>query len=446
MKNWQRYPEYKDSGVEWLGEIPKHWEVKKIKYICQILRGKFTHRPRNDPRFYNGYYPFIQTGDVAAANKYVTTYKQTLNDLGFAVSKEFPKGTLIMTIAANIGDIAILDFAACFPDSIVGFVPQNKNNLNYLYYNFLAIRPELIKTATLNTQMNLNMEQIASLFSVLPPLLEQKAIAHFLDRETSKLDNLIAKKERFIELLQEKRTALISHTVTKGLNPDVPMKDSGISWLGQIPQHWEVKKLKYLINIQGGYAFSSNDFVEAGIQLIKIANLYQNQLHLDRQPTFLPDDYIKLYSPFIVKKGDILMSLTGTLGKRDYGFAVLLKTNDKFLLNQRVAKISLKDSNKIVKDFILYLLQTELYLYQLFLQPSGTKQGNLSENHVTSPYIVHPPLSEQKAIAQFLDQETAKIDTLIEKTKTSIEKLKEYRTALISAAVTGKIDIRQEII
>jgi len=204
----------KDSGIEWLGAIPQHWQVKKIKYLTEILRGKFTHRPRNDPRFYDGIYPFIQTGDISNTNKYITTYQQTLNELGLSVSKEFPRGTLVMSIAANIGDLAILDFAACFPDSIVGFVPKEKNNLNYLYYNFIAMKSEMMKTATLNTQLNLNVERIKNLFTVLPPIAEQEAIASYLDKEISFIDSLIEKNTRSIELLKEHRTALISAAVT----------------------------------------------------------------------------------------------------------------------------------------------------------------------------------------------------------------------------------------
>lgn len=218
---YSAYPAYKDSGVEWLGEIPEDWLPIRIKYITYILRGKFTHRPRNDPRLYDGNYPFIQTGDIAAADKYIRSYQQTLNNLGFSVSKQFPRGTLVMTIAANIGDLAILDFPACFPDSIVGFVPKVGIDLNYLYFNLTAMKSELMGTAIQNAQLNLNVDRIDSLFSVCPPFSEQQAIASFLDRETTKVDVMIAKKERLIELLQEKRTAIISHAVTKGLDPIV---------------------------------------------------------------------------------------------------------------------------------------------------------------------------------------------------------------------------------
>ena len=130
------------------------WQQLRIKATTKILRGKFSHRPRNDPAFYDGEYPFIQTGDVARAGKYIRDYKQTLNEKGYSVSKQFPKGTLTMTIAANIGDVAILDFDACFPDSIIGFVPYNCIDLEYLYYAFFSMKAEFIKEAPVNTQGN----------------------------------------------------------------------------------------------------------------------------------------------------------------------------------------------------------------------------------------------------------------------------------------------------
>ena len=161
--------EMKDSGVEWIGEIPKEWVCEKIKYATSISRGLFNHRPRNDERYYNGKYPFIQTGDVANATKYIVSYSQTLNELGKSVSKEFPKGTLTMTIAANVGDVAILNFDAYFPDSVVGFVPNKNIRTLYLFYVFSAMKDEFIRTAIKSTQLNLNidrpMSSLGQLFS-----------------------------------------------------------------------------------------------------------------------------------------------------------------------------------------------------------------------------------------------------------------------------------------
>lgn len=204
----------KESGIEWLGEVPAHWGVKHIRYFADVLRGKFTHRPRNDPAFYDGEYPFVQTGDITSSSRYITEYKQTLNERGIAVSKEFPKGTLVMAIAANIGDVAILDFSAYFPDSIVGLVPKKDVELMFMFYLMIAMKQPMLMTATISTQMNLNIDQIVSLSAACPPKHEQFAIAAFLDTETAKFDTLTAEAQRGIELLKERRTALISAAVT----------------------------------------------------------------------------------------------------------------------------------------------------------------------------------------------------------------------------------------
>jgi type I restriction enzyme, S subunit len=204
----------KPSGIEWLGDVPDHWEVKQIRYFADVLRGKFTHRPRNDPAFYDGGYPFVQTGDITGSSRFITAYKQTLNERGIAVSKEFPKGTLVMAIAANIGDVAILDFPAYFPDSIVGLVPKSGIDLMFMYYLMIGMKQPMLMTATISTQMNLNVEQICSLATACPPREEQKQIAGYLDDELQKFDLLSAEAQRVTELLQERRTALISAAVT----------------------------------------------------------------------------------------------------------------------------------------------------------------------------------------------------------------------------------------
>jgi type I restriction enzyme S subunit len=214
----------KDSGIEWLGEVPAHWIVKDIRYFAEVLRGKFTHRPRNDPAFYDGEYPFVQTGDITGASKYITGYGQTLNERGISVSKQFPKGTLVMAIAANIGDVAILDFPAYFPDSIVGLVPNVTAEVMFLYYLMRAMKGPMVQAATISTQMNLNVDQICSLTAACPPLNEQRSIGDFLDARLDKLQQLEAEAEKAITLLQERRSALISAAVTgqidvRGLAP-----------------------------------------------------------------------------------------------------------------------------------------------------------------------------------------------------------------------------------
>lgn len=207
--------EMKDSGVEWIGEIPKEWICEKIKYATSISRGLFNHRPRNDERYYNGKYPFIQTGDVANATKYIVSYSQTLNELGKAVSKEFPKGTLTMTIAANVGNVAILNFDAYFPDSVVGFIPNKNIRTLYLFYVFSSMKDEFTRTAIKSTQLNLNIDRVKETFiPVTLSVNEQCEIENYLESKCAEIDGLIAKKEQLVKELESYKKSLIYEVVT----------------------------------------------------------------------------------------------------------------------------------------------------------------------------------------------------------------------------------------
>lgn len=203
-----------ETGLDWSPEAPRHWRVRQIKRMCSIVRGQFTHRPRNDPALYDGPYPFIQTGDITAAQKYIRTYGQTLNELGLAASKQFPKGTLVMSIAANIGDVAILDFEACFPDSMVGLIPSHETDLHFLYYLMRAMRPIMLRSAVLSTQLNLNYVRIGTNFAAFPPTAEQVKIAAYLDAKEREVQSIKSALQRQIDTLTAYRKSLIHECVT----------------------------------------------------------------------------------------------------------------------------------------------------------------------------------------------------------------------------------------
>lgn len=204
----------KPTDLDWLPKVPAHWEVRQIKRHCKLLRGKFTHRPRNDPAFYDGDYPFVQTGDITAAEKYIQSYSQTLNELGLSVSKMFPKGTLVMSIAANVGDVAILDFEACFPDSMIGLVPDHHTHLDFLYYLMWAMKDVFLRSAVLTTQLNLNYVRIGTNFAPFPPKDEQLQIAASLDARTEEIRSAKLILHRQINTLLAYRNSLIHDYVT----------------------------------------------------------------------------------------------------------------------------------------------------------------------------------------------------------------------------------------
>lgn len=436
---FQKYPAYKDSGVEWLGEIPEHWEIIRIKHLFKEI----------NERSFDG------SEDLLSVSQYtgVTNKSERLEDGGMlttAFTLEGYKKVKINDLVSNImlawnGSLGFSNYNGITSPAYSIYRLKSNDVNRYFHYLF---RTELYKSefkrnssGVIESRLRLYTDDFFRIESILPLIEEQTAIAAFLDDKTSKIDLAIAQKEKMIALLKERKQIIIQNAVTKGLNPNAKMKDSGVEWIGEIPEGWEVRKLKSYINIKGGFAFNSAHFKDEGIQVIKIANTYMNRLALERDPSFLDFNYINSHQNWIVTKGDILMSLTGTLGKKDYGFAILIETDQKFLLNQRVAKISIK-SDKLNSSYLILMLRSDVYLNQLYSLPSGTKQANLSNENVINIQMPIPSIQEQTAIVTHIETQSAKIDKAIGLQEQQIEKLKELKATLIDSAVTGKIKVR----
>lgn len=446
MKTYERY---KPSGIDWIGDIPDHWHVKKLKYNTYVKARVGWHGLKaSEFSMDEGVYCVTGTdfsnGRINWEHCYRVSEKRYAED-PFIQLKE---GDLLVTKDGTIGKLAVvknLREKATLNSGLFVVRPDSPEYItDFMYWAFQSpIFYEFVNyTSKGSTIIHLYQDTFINLPFLLPTAKEQYAIAKYLDEKTVQIDKLIAGKQMLIELLKEERLGVINQAVTRGINPLAKFKPLGISWLGEIPEHWEVKKLKYVAEMQGGFAFNSSDYVPEGIQLIKIGNLYQNDFLLDRQPTFLPEHYLEEYKEWVIEYGDILISMTGTLGKRDYGYAIQNdKTDGMFLLNQRVSRIRFNE-NKLQKELGLHILRSNYYLDQLFLLPTGTKQGNLSTEQVLSISIIFPKsLSEQNQIVQFIEAETIKIDATVAKIEKEIEYLREYRIALISEVVTGKIKI-----
>lgn len=438
--SYPAYPEYKDSGVEWLGEVPAHWDVAPVRAFVEERTAKNANG--DDDNYLSlmanvGVIPYAEKGDVG---------NKKPDDL--SKCKKVDIGDLVInSMNYGIGSYGLSELkGVCSPVYIV--LRPIKEKVLPRYALRVFENKEFQKLAQsfgqgiLAHRSAIGWDDLKNIKIPMPGITEQAQFSAFLDHETARIDALVEEQLRLIALLKEKRQAVISHAVTKGLDPDVPMKDSGVEWLGEVPEHWTVGKVKLVAVVSGGYAFNSNEFTDSGIQLIRIGNLYQSKLQLDREPIYIPVARREKYKPFEVKWGDLLMSLTGTLGKRDYGFAVMYDSDEPSLLNQRVAKIT-PLSEKVVPVFLLLLLQSESYLNQIYSLPSGTKQANLSNSDVLSPWIATPfCLQEQSKIVCRVSELTSRLDLLINKSGVAISLLQERRSALISAAVTGKIDVR----
>ena len=293
-------------------------------------------------------------------------------------------------------------------------------------------------------QWRLPTEAFNEIVYPCPSLKEQIQIASFLDREIAKIDNLIEKQQQLIELLKEKRQAVISHAVTKGLNPDVPMKDSGVEWLGEVPAHWTIPSLKYNISTRKGVAFKSSDFCDSGIRVVKASDIKKKTII--SSDVFLPVCFSKEYPKAVLNFGDIVLSTVGStpdvknsaVGQLGYVPAEL----EGSLLNQNTVVFS-SNSNMLEQFYLFLLLQTDIYRDHLDLHAHGTaNQASLNVSDMLEFKYPCPPLSEQIEIVDYIQNCISKFDDLETCSEEAIKYLQERRTALISAAVTGKIDVR----
>jgi type I restriction enzyme S subunit len=416
------YPSYKPSDVEWLGDLPEHWEKKAIKWESPVLRGA-SPRPIDDPKFFDedGEYAWVRISDVTAAGMYLSETEQRLSTLGSSLSVKLQPGSLFLSIAATVGKPAITKIKCCIHDGFVYF-PRFKGDPRFLFYVFASGEPYK-GLGKLGTQLNLNTDTVGSIIAGFPQTSEQCAIADFLDAETAKLDTLIAKKRELIEKLQGKRTGLISRTVTRGLppeaaraaglNPTPKLKASGIEWLGDIPEHWDLKQLKWAITFQRGHDLPTDDREEGTVPVVTSSGVSAT------------------HSVAAAKGPGIVTGRYGTIGE------FYLVQDDYWPLNTTLYSIHLRGNEP---RFLRYMLTHLSPLFLLNAVKSAVPGVDRNDIHPTKAAV--PPLPEQCPIADYLDREMAKIDRMAEKVEAAIERLQEYRTALITAAVTGKIDVR----
>ena len=437
------YPAYKPSGIEWLGEIPVGWDIWKATHAFGRI-GSGTTPKSDNYEYYDGQIPWVTTSELRETSIDDTLNKVTEEALrDYPTLRLYPAGTLLFAMyGATIGRLGILKISATVNQACAAFSEPIKLDPKFTYYWLYMRRPILIALSAGGGQPNLSQDDLKQLRIPAPPLEEQRTIAAYLDRETTRIDALIEKKQRQIELLQEKRTVLISRAVTKGLNPNVKMKDSGIEWLKDVPRHWEVKRLRYGARLQGGYAYTSDRFEPEGVSVVRMNNLKRGVLDVSEATYIAPENCLR---DFALKEGDLLYGMSGSHGETGSlgNFARVHSHDLPAQLNQRVGRFQ-ADENCLSLNFLVYVIQSPSFYDQILLRVTGTAQFNVSSEQVGLSIMAFPPLSEQHAIAAYLDRETTRIDVLIEKVKNSIALLREYRTYLISTAVTGKIDVRKE--
>jgi type I restriction enzyme S subunit len=433
------YEEYKDSGIDWLGEVPKHWEVSRLGHFATIENGSTPSRNNLD-YWDDGTIPWVSSGEV---NQYHITEPSELITqaaLDECPIRVLPVGSIVIGMIGQgktRGLAAILKIEVTINQNLAAIVTGEKLDTVYLHYTFQSVYVFLREFGRGGQQAALNCEILGATQIPVPPGPEQTAIASFLDTETSKIDLLVSEQRRLIELLKEKRQAVISHAVTKGLDPSVPMKDSGIQWLGEVPEHWEVKPLKYLTpQITVGIVVEpSKHYVDEGIPALRSLNVDQGTINQEN-PVYISDEANELHAKSKIYAGDLVAVRSGQTGTT----AVVPESLDGC---NCIDLIIIRKPADGSEWFLSWFLASDAAVAQFSLGSGGAIQQHFNIGTAMHLLVTTPPPAEQIEIVSQVCEETTQIDTLVAQAERAIELLQERRTALISAAVTGKIDVRE---
>ena len=446
-RRFPRYPTYRESDSKWLLDIPAHWGIRRLRFVAAINPTK------------------SEIAGLLADDLVSFVPMEAVNEFGgVQLDQTRPLETVTQgyTYFRN-GDIVIAKITPCFENGKGSIADQLVNGIGFGTTELHVVRPipskldrQYLFYVTMSQQFRSlgtgemygagGQKRVPDSFikdfrTPLPPLDEQRAIARFLDRETAKIDSLVAKKRRLIELLQEKRTALISRAVTKGLTPDAPMKPSGIVWLGDVPAHWEISRLKFSVSKIGSGKTpkgGSQVYVTAGVMLLRSQNIYDDGLRLD-DVVFITEATDDEMSGTRVKPGDVLLNITGaSIGRCGLVPQEFPSAN----VNQHVCIIRPRTMRSA---FLHAVLCSKGIKDWISAEENGTSREGLNFRQVGNIALPMPPSEEQGYIMQTLREKTAQIDGLVARVQSVIDRLVEYRSALVSAAVTGQIDVRGEM-
>ena len=436
------YGSYKQSGEEWLGNVPSHWAVLPLKASYSILGGATPKSDNSD--YWDGDVPWITPGDLSISKSvYVRDTARSISEAGLAscAANLVPIDSVILSTRAPIGSLGISTVPTAFNQGCKALVSRERKPPHYLAYFLECAKIALNVRGKGTTFLELSGDELGRFKMPSPPLPEQERIAAFLDRETARIDALVEAQERLIALLKEKRQASISHAVTKGLDPSTPMKDSGVEWLGQVPAHWEVTSVKHAIEFATSGPRGWSDIIGGGD-----ATFFQSQ-HIGRAMDIVLDGAARITPPddtdaerARLTEDDVVVCITGA---RTGAVAHVRDLSAETYINQHVCLLRPLPA-RAKGRFLAYFLFSHGGQEQFALAMYGLKQG-LGLDQVRAQSVALPPLDDQQLIADWLDRMLGQFSGLISSAEAAINLLQERRAALISAAVTGKIDVRGRV-
>ena len=416
--------EMKDSGIEWIGVIPAHWEVKRLKDVCEVVCGA---TPKDNESFWDGNIIWISPADMPDFGE-IQKGARTITEQGYKScgTTLVPAGSIILSTRAPIGKTNIAGRELCTNQGCKCLISR-KLVMRFMMYCLRSKNEQLQALGRGTTFIELSTKDLSVFQVAIPPLAEQQAIADYLDKKTAEIDKQITALEKKSDAYQRLKRSLISEVVTRGLNPTAELKDSGIEWIGKIPAHWEIRRLKDVSSFVNGYAFDSNDFeTDDGIKVIRIGDIGQS---VDFENCARAKTDSALLSGYKINDGDILLAMSGaTTGKT----CIVYNPQEAFI-NQRVGIIRSKMSK-----MIFYLLQTPYFLEFVNLYNTGSAQPNISSKDVGEFPIIVVPAEERQMLTDYLDKKTAEIDSNISAISSKVDAYKRLKQSLIDEVVTGK--------
>ena len=441
MSHYKAYPAYKDSGVEWIGEVPEGWEIKPI---CRVASCNDDALSENTPA--DAVLRYVDISAVNHTDGITQATEVRFVDAPSRARRQAKSGDVVVsTVRTYLKAVAAVteDYAACIYSTGFAVLRARSAQVDPGFLKWMALNDLLIQTIEAHSEglsyPAINATELVKLKTVVPPLTEQSTIAAFLDRETTRIDALIAKKTRFIELLKEKRQALITRAVTKGLDPKVKMKNSGVEWIREVPEHWNIPALKRLVATpitDGPHETPVKQ--DEGVRFISAEAISSGRIDFSKTWGFISkeDDerFSRKYKP---QKNDLYMIKSGATT----GVVTIVEDDVDFNIWSPLAAI--RPSRETSPRFLLYALRSSEFQAGVALNWSYGTQQNIGMRVLEALPVPIPSLNEQHTISDYLDRATDRIDSLIQKTERSITLLRERRSAFITAAVTGQLDLRE---
>lgn len=430
----------KDSGVEWIGEIPADWKVIKNKYLLSLLySGGTPSVSNNDFYCFEGGTPFVSISDMSTVD-YVLSTQKRLTDSGLKDKnlKVLPIGTILYSIYATVGAVSELKIAAAISQAMLALQVNSKVDKSFYKYNLAAMKDYIFSNANGNTQFNLNAEKVKNFYFVLPNVATQHHIANYLDRKCAQIDAIIARQQEVIEKLKAYKLSVISEAVTKGLDLNVPMKDSGVEWIGKIPEHWKMIRLKFLLDQIIDCPHETPNYNPDGDYLvIRTADQDLGKLRAEENMYRLDEnEYKNRIRRMSLEKDDIVY---GREGER-WGLACLVPESNRYCLGQRMLQFRCKQ-DVFLPHFAVWALNSKYVYLQGSVDTFGSTSPHVNISTVRNFSIPVPPTMEQQKIADCIDRKIAKIDCEVDHRNMLIKKLNDYRKSINYEVVTGKKEV-----